>query len=106
MRGPQRKGRWGPSDPGDGVLDTLTRADIGRYQEQVPYDLYPVWLQLESPAASSGQLPVPLPEIELTEGPHLGYAVQWFIFTTVAVVGYPIILRRRAAKHPTSHVHE
>lgn len=36
--------------------------------------------------------PVPLPE--LSEGPHLAYAVQWFIFATIAVVGYPLVLRR------------
>jgi surfeit locus 1 family protein len=36
--------------------------------------------------------PVPLPE--LSDGPHLSYAVQWFIFSTIAVVGYPLVLRR------------
>lgn len=35
---------------------------------------------------------VPLPE--LSEGPHLSYAVQWFIFSTIALVGYPIVLMR------------
>ena len=40
--------------------------------------------------------PEPVPAPTLDEGPHLSYAVQWFIFTTVAVVGYPLILRRRA----------
>ena len=36
----------------------------------------------------------PVPKPELSEGPHLSYAVQWFIFSTIAVVGYPIVLRR------------
>jgi surfeit locus 1 family protein len=36
----------------------------------------------------------PVPPPELSEGPHLSYAVQWFIFSTIAVVGYPIVLRR------------
>ena len=27
------------------------------------------------------------------DGPHLGYAVQWFIFTAIAVIGYPLVLR-------------
>ena len=35
-----------------------------------------------------------VPPPELSEGPHLGYAAQWFIFSTIAVVGYPIVLRR------------
>lgn len=36
--------------------------------------------------------PVPLPDLE--EGPHLSYAVQWFIFSAIAAVGYPLVLRR------------
>jgi hypothetical protein len=32
----------------------------------------------------------------LDEGPHLSYAVQWFIFSIIAIVGYPMILRRTA----------
>lgn len=44
--------------------------------------------------AEPAPTPVPLPE--LGEGPHLSYAVQWFLFTAVAVVGYPLVLRRVA----------
>jgi cytochrome oxidase assembly protein ShyY1 len=50
-------------------------------------------------AASAGPtslLAVPPPE--LSEGPHLGYAVQWFIFSAIAVVGYPLVLRRVVAR--------
>jgi surfeit locus 1 family protein len=39
-----------------------------------------------------------VPPPELSEGPHLGYAAQWFIFSTIAVVGYPIVLRRVIAR--------
>ena len=35
-----------------------------------------------------------VPPPELSEGPHLGYAAQWFIFSTIAVIGYPLVLRR------------
>jgi cytochrome oxidase assembly protein ShyY1 len=44
-------------------------------------------------AADPGSI-VPVPPPELSEGPHLGYAAQWFIFSTIALVGYPIVLRR------------
>ncbi len=46
---------------------------------------------------------------ELDEGSHFSYAMQWFIFTTIAVVGYPLVLRRvarsengdsRSERHP------
>ncbi len=44
----QSRGSFGPTDPSGEVLDTLSRVDLDRYQEQVDGDLYPVWLQLES----------------------------------------------------------
>lgn len=45
----------------------------------------------EGLAGPSSLVPVPPPE--LSEGNHLSYAVQWFIFSTIAVVGYPLVLR-------------
>lgn len=36
------------------------------------------------------------PEVgEISLGPHLGYAGQWFLFTAIVLVGYPLLLRRR-----------
>ena len=40
--------------------------------------------------------PLPLPTPDLGEGPHLSYAVQWFIFTLIGLVGYPLVLARVA----------
>lgn len=97
----QREG-IGRSDPDDGVLDVLARADLERYQAQVESDLLPAYLQLVTsdppePAAASGNpelVPLGAPEPNL--GPHLGYAVQWFIFSTIAAGGYVLLLRRVA----------
>jgi surfeit locus 1 family protein len=87
----------GTSDPSAGVLDAMSRPDLGRLQQQLDYDVYPVLIQMESqvPEQESG-LPVPLELPELSEGPHLGYAAQWFIFALIAIIGYPLILRRVA----------
>jgi cytochrome oxidase assembly protein ShyY1 len=35
----------------------------------------------------------------LTDGPHLSYAVQWFIFALCAVVGWVLAVRRSIATH-------
>lgn len=93
----QQRGSFGPTDPPGRRLDTLARADLDRYQEQVDYELLPVYLQLASsdPAESNASV-VPLDPPALDEGPHLGYAVQWFIFSAIALGGYPLILRRVA----------
>ncbi len=38
------------------------------------------------------------PEVgKVSLGPHLGYAGQWFLFVVVVLVGYPLLLRRRAS---------
>jgi surfeit locus 1 family protein len=43
--------------------------------------------------------PIPYqPAIELTEGPHFGYALQWFTFATILLVGYPFYLRKQGEK--------
>jgi cytochrome oxidase assembly protein ShyY1 len=97
MRTTETRGRFGPKDPPTGRLSSLARADIARVQKQVDERLVPGWVQLQKEApAPTGRVPKPLPPPELTEGPHLSYAIQWFIFSTIAVVGYPLILRRRA----------
>ncbi len=94
----ETRGRFGPQDPPEGRLTDLARADVARLDRQVDVDLLPFWVQLleQSPAPAATGQPEPVPAPALDEGPHLSYAVQWFIFTTVAVVGYPLILRRRA----------
>jgi surfeit locus 1 family protein len=92
----QTRGAFGPTDPSGEVLDTLSRVDLERYQEQVDADLFPVWLQLETQDPEQGAQPTPVELPALDEGPHLGYAVQWFTFTLIALIGYPMILRRRA----------
>ncbi len=41
-------------------------------------------------------LPVPSEiELDLSEGPHLGYAGQWFMFAFILAVGYPVYVYRQ-----------
>ena len=44
--------------------------------------------------------------VETDEGPHLSYAVQWFLFAAVALVGWPILLRRSMAATAPSAVRQ
>lgn len=97
LRATEERGRFGPTDPEDGRLASLARLDVGRLDQQVAADLYPVALQLESsdpPPPGDLPVPVPLPDVD-DEGPHLSYAVQWFTFATIAAGGYVLILRRQ-----------
>lgn len=86
----------GPTDPPRGVLDEIARVDLDRLQAQYEVDLYPLYLQLSSQVPPSGDLPVVLPEPEQSEGNHLAYAVQWFVFAAVGAGGWPVLLRNTA----------
>jgi surfeit locus 1 family protein len=78
-----------------GTLEVWNNADISRIVAQMPYPILPVYIQPEV-AANDTEPPIPSqPVIELTEGPHFGYALQWFTFATILFVGYPFFLRKQ-----------
>ena len=105
--GTQTKGRFGATDPEGARLVTMARTDIGRIQEQTSEDLAPAVLQLDTQSPpQQGDFPVAVGPPELSEGPHLNYAGQWFIFATIAVVGYPLVLRRVARNKADERAHE
>lgn len=91
----QRRGRIGAGNPDDPEL--LARVDLESFSERLGYDVAPAYLQLESQSPPGGELPRLIPRPDLTNGPHLSYAIQWFIFTAIAVGGYPLVLRKVAA---------
>ena len=76
----------------------LAKVDLSRLRPQLPYTIPPVYLWLRSQRPASGPLPRAVPLPPLDEGPHLSYAVQWFIFAGVAVLGYGVLLRRDLAR--------
>jgi surfeit locus 1 family protein len=82
-------------------LDAWSFLDLGRISPQFPYPLLPVYISL-SPDASKTGLPQPaLPDVDLSEGPHLGYAIQWFIFALILLAGYPFYVRKQL-HHPNT----
>ena len=82
--------------PEDGTkLEVWNNADLERIARQMPYPVLPVYIQ-PGADANDTEPPIPFqPEIELTEGPHFGYALQWFTFATILFVGYPFFLRKQ-----------
>jgi surfeit locus 1 family protein len=88
-----------------GVADPLPRAgeklevwnnfDLARMSAQFPYPILNVYVQPDVDAADVTP-PIPSqPVIELTEGPHFGYALQWFSFAVIFLVGYFFFLRKQ-----------
>jgi len=78
-----------------GKLEVWNNADLAHIANQIPYPVLPVYIQ-PATDASDTKPPIPFqPEVELTEGPHMGYALQWFTFATILFVGYPLYLRKQ-----------
>jgi len=100
IRESQARGSVGPVDPPTGVLERVARVDVGRLQQQSDLALFGFYVDLESQEPpQAGGSPAPLGPPDLSEGPHFAYALQWFTFAGVVLVGYPLLLRRTADPH-------
>jgi surfeit locus 1 family protein len=87
--------------PGSAFLLQWRFLHLPSIQQQVPYELLPVVLEATEPI--SGQaLPRPQTEIDLSDGPHLSYAIQWFAFATIAFLGGAAWLARGLARPRTA----
>lgn len=64
--------------------------------------VYPVHLLADDGGTPASAYPVPVPPPALTDGPHRSYAVQWFSFAAVGIVGWVALLRRRGPLSPRS----
>ena len=65
------------------------RLDIAAIQAQMPYPLLPFYVQLLPTADDTRTYPYRNPpKFDLTEGPHMAYAIQWYLFAVVLGVGY------------------
>ena len=94
-----------PGQVGDPTerVDTLVRVDLERIQAQLPYPIAPVYMLLQAPTtADPGELLVPAPLPELSDGPHLSYALQWFTFATISLVGFVVVALREGRGSSTA----
>lgn len=90
--------RFAPDLP-EGELDTVSRVDLGRLQQQSGHSLFPYYVQLQeqrpAPHGESPPLPAEPPDVS-DDGNHLSYAFQWFSFAGIGLAGYPLLIRRAA----------
>lgn len=90
----QERPPLGPEDAADGRLTVMSRVDIDRVARQVDYSLANVYIVAIGERGSDPPFPVKPPTFD-EEGPHLGYAIQWFAFSLIAGVGYGFLARQR-----------
>ena len=73
-------------NPQEGRPDAWRVLNLERIQHQLPYPILPFYVEQSSPSGVPGQ-PRPDASLDLSKGPYLGYALQWFAFRAIAVDG-------------------
>jgi surfeit locus 1 family protein len=82
-------------EPGMPVQNAWTFINIDALQAQSPYPFLGAYIQ-QAPNQTWEGMPIRTqPDIEITEGPHFGYAIQWFSFAAVLGIGYVFYLRNQ-----------
>lgn len=94
IQGTQNRPSFGPEDP-PGHLEVFNRVDVARIADQLPYGVT-MPFYVVAMGEEGADLPVPVePPNFSEEGPHLGYAIQWFGFALVGLVGFYFLMRRK-----------
>lgn len=79
--------------PGEERIEAWVRVDVAGLQGQVDAPLLPLFVEA-LPAPGDPPLPQPADPRTLDEGPHLGYALQWFAFAAMLTVVYAALIRQ------------
>ncbi|HWS24580.1 MAG TPA: SURF1 family protein [Anaerolineales bacterium] len=62
-------------------------------QKHIPYQIATAFIQPNPDGTQNPPIATTL-EVEITDGPHLSYAFQWFSFGIILLMGYPFVLRK------------
>jgi surfeit locus 1 family protein len=103
LRRPQTKaeigGRTDPTPaPGAAPRPAWNFVNIEQIGKQVSHPLLGAYVQQAPDPAWTGLPYRTKPEIEITEGPHMSYAIQWFTFAALLGLGYPFFIRRQESR--------
>ncbi|HEX7049946.1 MAG TPA: SURF1 family protein [Longimicrobiales bacterium] len=84
--------RVDPQPPADAAEDAgfqrvWYRLDFAAIRRQLPYSVPDFYIQA-LPDSAAPRYPVRLPPPAMDNGPHLGYAIQWFSFAAIALIGW------------------
>ena len=84
----------GQATQASGEQSEFFRLDIALLGEQIDYDLLPVALVAIASEPSESPTLAPINPPELSQGPHLSYAIQWLIFSAAVIVGWVLAIRK------------
>ena len=85
-------------EPGQSGLEVWSQINLERIVLRIPHKFLNVYIH-QTPSGGLPELPErDEPDIELDEGPHMGYALQWFVFSLILIIGYPFYIRNQEEK--------
>lgn len=87
---PGESGRGLGGDVNDGAIRNL---DIAALADEWQLPMYQGWLAVGDESPPPDQPLQRLPDPTTEAGPHLSYAVQWFLFATIGVGGFIVLIR-------------
>lgn len=79
--------------PGQARLEAWNWVNLERIGLQLNRPLLPLYLIAAPEPGSLTQRS--LPAVDLSEGSHMSYALQWFAFALILLAGYPFYVRRQ-----------
>lgn len=96
-------GLLAPPESGELRLDrresgtrVIAAVDPDRLADELGVDeLYPAFLLADDGGTPASSYPVPVDPPPLDDGPHRSYAVQWFLFASIGIVAWPLLVFRR-----------
>lgn len=86
------------SDPSTGELQEIQRIDIDRLALQLPNQPVDMYVELLDSQPADSETLSRITDPVFTNGPHLSYAVQWFLFSGCAIAGWMIAVRREVKR--------
>jgi cytochrome oxidase assembly protein ShyY1 len=86
-----------PSTTGTPPEGQVTRIDVPAIAETLPYPVFGGYGEVTAERPPLRERPERLPAPEPSEGPHLAYAFQWYLFALLALGGYVLLARREEA---------
>lgn len=87
-----------PSVPGAMSTEhprVITRLGFAAVKGALPFPVAPVYIVLLGDSVVAPDRLARLTPPPLDEGPHLNYAIQWFAFAVIALVGAGVVVRQR-----------
>lgn len=84
------EGRGTGGDPDTGAVRYV---DVDELAAWLPYPVYGAWVEVVEERPPAPDVPVPPATPVPDAGPHLSYAIQWFLFACIGIGGFVVLMR-------------